>query len=217
MLKKAAAIFVTVDIVCLCITEDVWVGVLHKAGVNHMIAIMSEQLMNRLLGFATGERNLDAGQTFFAQGDKVRFLAVVISGELHLLRREKNGRELILQRAVAGCVVAEASLYAGKYHCACSAATDSVLALIPKNFLHDALASESALAALWAEHLAAEVRNAREQIALLGLRTVAERLDAWLLIHQQQMPERGQWQALASELGVSAEALYREIARRNKL
>jgi hypothetical protein len=47
------------------------------------------------------------------------------------------------------------------------------------------------------------------------LRTVAERLDAWLGVIGT-LPERGSWTALAAELGVSREALYREMRRRRQ-
>jgi hypothetical protein len=42
---------------------------------------------------------------------------------------------------------------------------------------------------------------------------VAERLDAWLGA-EGGLPDRGRWQELAEELGVTREALYRELARR---
>jgi hypothetical protein len=42
---------------------------------------------------------------------------------------------------------------------------------------------------------------------------VAERLDAWLG-GERALQEKGTWQDLAAELGVSREALYRELAKR---
>ncbi len=42
---------------------------------------------------------------------------------------------------------------------------------------------------------------------------VADRLDAWLC-EGHLLPNKGRWQDVASELGVSREALYRELARR---
>jgi hypothetical protein len=43
----------------------------------------------------------------------------------------------------------------------------------------------------------------------------ADRLDAWLE-EGNRTPERGRWQEVAAELGVSREALYRELALRRK-
>ena len=45
------------------------------------------------------------------------------------------------------------------------------------------------------------------------MKTVAERLDAWTA-WRGSIPPRGQWVRLATELGVSPESLYREIAKR---
>jgi CRP-like cAMP-binding protein len=42
---------------------------------------------------------------------------------------------------------------------------------------------------------------------------VAERFDAWL-DEGHSLPEKGRWKDVAAELGVTREALYRELARR---
>ena len=67
----------------------------------------------------------------------------------------------------------------------------------------------------WAAHLAGEVRNARLRAEILTLKTVSERLDAWLA-DRDHLPEKGNWKAVAQEIGTSPEALYREIARRRE-
>ena len=64
--------------------------------------------------------------------------------------------------------------------------------------------------------LAHAVQEARMKSEIRTLRTVAERLDAWLSAKDGGLPPKGQWQELASELGVSREALYRELARRSR-
>ena len=48
---------------------------------------------------------------------------------------------------------------------------------------------------------------------ILSLRTVAQRLSAWLELNGE-LPAKGEWLILAAEIGTSPEALYREIARR---
>jgi hypothetical protein len=40
------------------------------------------------------------------------------------------------------------------------------------------------------------------------------RLEAWLAWNDGVLPTKGAWKHLAEELGVSPEALYREITRR---
>ena len=48
---------------------------------------------------------------------------------------------------------------------------------------------------------------------ILALKTVAERLDAWIAWHEQR-PAKGKWRHVAEEIGVSPEAFYRELAKR---
>lgn len=49
---------------------------------------------------------------------------------------------------------------------------------------------------------------------MLSLKTVAERLDAWTAANQGAPPIKGEWKTVAVEMGVSPEALYRELAKR---
>jgi hypothetical protein len=43
---------------------------------------------------------------------------------------------------------------------------------------------------------------------------VAERLDAWIAWNDGNSPEKGEWKLVANQIGVSPEALYREIGKR---
>ncbi len=67
---------------------------------------------------------------------------------------------------------------------------------------------------MWDAHLARELMSARQLTELLSRRTVRDRLDGWLQLHDNALPEKGTRTDLADELGVSNEALYREIASR---
>ena len=46
----------------------------------------------------------------------------------------------------------------------------------------------------------------------MGMKRVSARLDAWLSL--RPLPPKGEWAMLADDLGVTREALYRELARR---
>ena len=61
--------------------------------------------------------------------------------------------------------------------------------------------------------LARSVQAARVRAEIRSLPRVAERLDAWLA-EGNALPGKGQRQELAAELGVTREALYRELSRR---
>lgn len=178
-----------------------------------MIAIMSMPLLPL---FAAGEpRRIAGGAWLFHGGDPVNAMHLVVEGVVALTRVTGAGASVILQRAEAGQVLAEASAYARAYHCDAQAVTAAVLRSVPVAAFRARLAAEPALAERWAAHLAHAVQAARLRAEIRTLRRVAERLDAWLG-EGRALPEKGAWQDLAAELGVSREALYRELARRRE-
>ncbi|MEC7667561.1 MAG: hypothetical protein VXZ18_01615 [Pseudomonadota bacterium] len=63
--------------------------------------------------------------------------------------------------------------------------------------------------------MARTLQKSRMQSEIRTLKTVAERLDAWL-VDNPALPPKGQLQDLAHILGVSREALYRELAKRRQ-
>lgn len=180
-----------------------------------MIAIMSDRLSDRLRA-AGVERRFGAGAFLFHRGDTVALLYLVLEGEIHLLRHQEDGATLVQQRAGAGALLAEASLFAERYHCDAVAVTETATLAVPKQTLQRMLADEPALAQAFAAHLAGEVQAARLRAEILSLRTVAARLDAYLSAGGDRLPDKGRWKTLAAELGTTPEALYRELARRRK-
>lgn len=180
-----------------------------------MIVIMSDRIIDRLGESGGRERRLGAGQYLFHIGEPVAALHVVLEGEIDLIRHQEGGGAIVLQRASPGDVLAEASLFSERYHCDAIAKTTAAVRSIPKRPLLGRLRSDPALSEAWAAHLAREIQNARFRSEVLSLRTVASRLDAWLAWHGA-LPPRGDWKQLAYQIGVSAEALYREMARRRE-
>ncbi|MEX0365329.1 MAG: Crp/Fnr family transcriptional regulator [Ruegeria sp.] len=158
-------------------------------------------------------QSFQPGETVFRTGSAVSHVFLVCSGHTELIRRLPSGDQAILQRASAGHIIAEASVYAARYHCDCVASERTELASLPRDTFRAALRSDTRLAEAWASHLAHSVQRARMQSEIRSLKTVAERLDAWMAEYGT-LPEKGQWQGLANELSVSREALYRELARR---
>ena len=174
-----------------------------------MIAIMFDHLGKLRLT----ERTFDEGQYLFHRDDRVKSMFLIKTGSAHLIRHHRNGSAVVLQRAVPGSVLAEASLFTSAYHCDAIAATAVVVHLISKVAMQQLFLTDQEFAKAWASYLAGEVRNARLRSEILTLKTVAERLDAWLA-DRGHLPEKGNWKAIAQEIGISPEALYREIARR---
>ena len=176
-----------------------------------MIRIMS--LFDALSQLADREVMLPEGEILFRLGDKIRSMFLVVSGSVRLMRYLPHGPALTLQLAGERSILAEASLFADAYHCDAVAVSAARLFAIPRSIAEEAVTREPAVARLWAKHLAAEVQRARAQVEIISLKKVSERLDAWLAF-RGDLPRKGHWHHLASEIGVTPEALYREIARR---
>lgn len=161
-------------------------------------------------------QDFEAGESLFHASATVQRVFLVQRGVTALVRPLPSGEEAVLQRARPGQIVAEASVYAQRYHCDCRAIEATAVASVPRQMFLDALRADPELSANWAAHLARGVQQARMLAEIRSLKTVAARLDAWIAEYGA-IPEKGQWQTLASELSIRREALYRELARRRKV
>ena len=179
-----------------------------------MIEIMSEELASLLHGLRGRECEFAAGASVFYIDDPVRVAHFVRRGAIHLVRRQDDGAALILQRARAGSILAEASLYSDRYHCDAVAESEAATWAVARKDLRRRLEENPALSEIWARHLAHEVQRARLHAEILSLKTVAARLNAWLAWNGD-LPEKGGRRRIADEIGVSSEALYRELAKRH--
>lgn len=178
-----------------------------------MIEIMSA-LIGLLRAMPSTTREFAPGEYIFHRDDEVRSLHLVEAGVVQLLRHQAGGAPLMLQRAATGAILAEASIFSSRYHCDAVATAPTRLLIVRKSAVRDRLAHNAGFAETWLRHLAHEVQSARLRSEILSLRTVSERLEAWLAGQDGRLPEKGSWKSLSAEIGVSPEALYREIAKR---
>ena len=181
-----------------------------------MIDIMSLDLIDLLYAAGEREQSFAAGTYLFHTGDRVKALFIILLGEVRLVRHQVDGTSIVLQRAEAGKVLAEASLFSASYHCDAIAGSAALVRAISVQALRQRFREDPDFAEAWATHLAHEVQSARFRSEVIALRTVAARLDAWLSWHKGSLPRRGAWKQIADQIGVSAEALYREIAKRRR-
>lgn len=179
-----------------------------------MIAIMSSPLTAELSRLGEREQKLAANDVLFRAGDPILSLFLVVSGALLLTRSLPHGSELVLQRAGPGAILAEASLFAQSYHCDAIAAQPAVLCVLPRLRIEAALASDPELARAMTRHLAQEVQRSRAAAEILSLKTVTERVTAWMVLNESGLPPKGRWRHVAAEIGITPEAFYRELARR---
>ena len=146
--------------------------------------------------------------------DPVLLLFLVTAGEVRLVRELPDGFQLTLQLAGSASILAEASLFADRYHCGASVAEESAIRAVPIAKARAALESDPALASALLQHLAGEVQRTRTRAEILSLKSVASRLNAWTAFNGGVLPPKGRWHHVASEIGVTPEAFYRELARR---
>jgi len=186
----------------------------HIAAFCDMITIMLPPIEPHLQGLRARQRQIGNGRPLFRRGDPVTDVYVVVTGAIHLVRYQTDGSALILQRAGPGSILAEASLYFDTYHCDAVASGDADTRTYAKSSVKRLLLRSPEFSDIWANYLAQELQRTRLRAEILALRTVSERLDAWIAGNGGDFPHKGEWKLVANQIGVSAEALYREIAKR---
>lgn len=174
---------------------------------------MSNSFFEGIIDLPGRRRTYQEGAVLFRAGDPVQSIHFVIQGQVHLVRTRENGAPLILQRALPEGILAEASLHSEAYHCDAVAFEDSETWSVSCETVRQKLAHDLNFSTAWVCHLAHEVQRVRMQSEILSIKTVKGRLDAWVSWHGS-LPEKGRWSAVAREIGVSPEALYRELALR---
>ena len=177
---------------------------------------MSLNFLEKFPASIKRQTTFKSGRHLFRLGSPVRILHFILSGEVHLIRVNAKGSPILLQRATSGAILAEASLYSPKYHCDAIAIEPTTTISIPTRDIKDRLSADPALSEIWMKHLAHEVQALRFQAELLAMKTVSERLDAWIAWKGEDTLKKGEWKNVAHEIGVSPEAFYREMSKRSQ-
>jgi len=159
---------------------------------------------------------VEARQRLARQGDAPRYMYCVLAGEVRLVRVGKSGETFILQRVRRGWV-AEASLFARRYHCDLQTGTgaETRLLRVPVATVRRALEDSPEFRRYWIASLSGEIWRLRNVCERLGLRGAERRVlhaiesggvDGTLRID-------GTLKDWAAELGLTHEVLYRALAR----
>jgi CRP/FNR family transcriptional regulator, dissimilatory nitrate respiration regulator len=153
------------------------------------------------------------GSLLFQTGKKPQWMFFVVKGEVTLERLSQQGDPVVLQRTRHG-FVSEASLQSAKYHCDGRAVTNSDVVQIPIQDLAAALRSDADFSARWISMLNQEVKRLRLQCERLSLKSVKERVRHLIQTEGKEAayPVDAGLKSLASQLGVTHEALYRTLA-----
>jgi len=165
---------------------------------------------------ALERRSLARDEVLFRQGDKVTAIYFIETGRLRLERRTFDGRSLIVGTTPAGEFFVEGALFADIFHCDAVATEPSRVRIYPKVTVLNALRTDSASAMSFLGHVSHEVIKLRQQIELMKVRSAKERVTLYLDLNAgsdgRTVKLRGQLQDIASELGLTREALYRTLA-----
>jgi CRP-like cAMP-binding protein len=161
-------------------------------------------------------RNLAAGEVLFKQGDRATAIYKVESGRLRLIRRTVDDHLVVLHTARLGELFAEASLFSEVYHCDAVAAASSRVRVYPKATLITALRTEPTFAEAFMARLARQLQELRARMELRNIRSARERVLQYFRLcaglEGRSVAIEGQLQDIASEVGMTREALYRTLA-----
>lgn len=178
----------------------------------------SSHEIGRRLSELGRERALRRGAVLFNQSDAADAIFWVAAGRLRLERHLASGRVVTLSLIRAPACLAEAALFAPRYHCRAVAEVASSVVVAPKAPVLELLRRDPSFALGMVRALAAEVRSLRQRLELRNLRPASERLLTYLALRQDQGEEAEDrpLASIAAELGLTPEALYRVVAQLEK-
>ena len=177
--------------------------------------LLKELLPKGLLGQCHAH-HFEKGDYLFHQGEKPEYMFFVVSGEAVLTRTSSHGEPTTLQRCKGG-FVSEASLLTDAYHCEAIVTNSGQARTLPSKSLRDAL-TDSKFSMKWVQLLSKEIMRLRTQSERLGLKDIRSKLIHLIETEGKQgvLTLQSDFKSMASEIGVTHEALYRAIASLEK-
>lgn len=161
-------------------------------------------------------RSLARNEALFRQGEKVTAIYFVEAGRLRLERRTFDGRILVLGTTLSRNFFVEAALFADIFHCDGVATEPSQVRIYPKAAVLKALRADPAHAMSLLSLVAHQVIELRHRLEIMKVRSAKERVMLYLDLNAgpdgRTVNLRSQLQDIASELGLTREALYRTLA-----
>jgi len=158
-------------------------------------------------------RRLGRHDVLFRRGDAATAMFAVGHGRVRLVR-EEQGTEVIQHVARAGDTLAEAALFSRTYHCDALAEVPSRIAVIPREILLQRIERDPVLLRELLAGLAEQVQDARRRLWLRSVRPARERVWQYLLLTSRgrKVDVDRPMRDVASEIGLTPEALYRALA-----
>ena len=177
--------------------------------------LLRELLPKELLGQCHAH-HFEKGDYLFHQGKKPEYMFFIVVGEVTLNRTSNHGESTTLQRCKGG-FLSEASLLTDAYHCDAIATQSGQAIVIPIKSLRDSLI-DSKFSIKWVQLLSKEIMRLRTQSERLGLKDIRSKLIHLIETEGKQgvLTLQSDFKSMASEIGVTHEALYRAIATLEK-
>jgi CRP/FNR family transcriptional regulator, dissimilatory nitrate respiration regulator len=177
--------------------------------------LLKELLPKGLLGQCHAH-HFEKGDYLFHQGKKPEYMFFIVSGEAVLTRTSSHGEPTTLQRCKGG-FLSEASLLTDAYHCDAIATHNGQAITLPIKSLREAL-TDSKFSMKWVQLLSKEIMRLRTQSERLGLKDIRSKLIHLIETEGKQgvLTLQSDFKSMASEIGVTHEALYRAIATLGK-
>lgn len=166
------------------------------------------------LAAAANDVTLERDTCLFRQGDPVRSIFFVLSGEMKAVRYQSDGRESVMVRASGGEFFAESSIVVPGYVCDGFSSRPSRLVAYPAALFRDLLAGDSQFAFAFAIHQASMARRQCSRYERLRLGRARDRVLHLLTCEADSAGcyiLSGTRAGLAAELGLEPETLYRTL------
>ena len=153
------------------------------------------------------------GDYLFHLGNIPEYMFFIVSGEAILSRTSSHGETTTLQRCKGG-FLSEASLLTDVYHCDAVATHTGTAIALPIKAFRDALKKED-FSLKWVKLLSREIMRLRTQSERLRLKDIKSKLIHLIETEGKNgiLTLQSDYKSLASELGITHEALYRAISK----
>jgi CRP-like cAMP-binding protein len=162
-------------------------------------------------GIQSRRQSLQSGEPLFRSGDEARCLFHLEQGRLSL---RQDG--ITLHQPKPGELLAPDSLFIAHHDCDAVAETAVAVEVFPKAAVLLHLSAHPSIALAFAAHLARQLQDSHQRLELIRLKTAPERVIAHLTrlgAGQNVIRLDKSLMAVADELGLTHEALYRALAK----
>lgn len=173
------------------------------------------QAIVELFAAAGRAKKLARGEALFHRGDRARSVFCLTRGRVRLDRHLVDGRLVTVGVVSAPDLLAEAALFSDRYHCTATAETACSVSRVARDEALRILEEDDVAAATLIRGLMSQVRELRARIELRNVRPATERLLSYLELQDKDRRPASDRPlvAVASELGLTPEALYRAVSR----